>query len=219
MLMKLSDGEAAFNTEMQNSPIDRSTALFPQGWFSYYNPFDEDFSNGDYDFYGYCDPSLGKSMSSDFSAIITIAKNRKNGIFYVENADIMRRHPDRILVDIIENAKRIGREYNKKFISFGIETNQFQWMLKEELAKESAKAGLYLPINEVNSTGDKTLRIQSLQPFIKNGYVRFQQNQTLLLEQLWDFPYGAHDDGPDALEGCLKLAKKEGMRAVKGLII
>ncbi|MBQ2912014.1 MAG: phage terminase large subunit [Clostridia bacterium] len=219
MLMKLSDGEAAFNTEMQNSPIDRSTALFPQGWFSYYNPFDEDFSNGDYDFYGYCDPSLGKSMSSDFSAIITIAKNRKNGIFYVENADIMRRHPDRIINDIIENAKRIGREYNKKFISFGIETNQFQWMLKEELAKESAKAGLYLPINEVNSTGDKTLRIQSLQPFIKNGYVRFQQNQTLLLEQLWDFPYGAHDDGPDALEGCLKLAKKEGMKAVKGLII
>ena len=43
--------------------------------------------------------------------------------------------------------------------------------------------------------------------------------QTLLLEQLWDFPYGAHDDGPDALEGCLKLAKKEGVKAVKGLII
>ena len=218
MLMKLSDGEAAFNTEMQNNPIDRSTALFPQGWFSYYNPFDVDFS-ADFEFYGYCDPSLGKSASSDFSAIITLAKDRKNGIFYVENADIMRRHPDRIIADIIENAKRIGSKYGKRLTSFGIETNQFQWMLKEELAKESARAGLYLPIIEVNSTGDKTMRIQSLQPFIKNGYIRFQQNQTLLLEQLWDFPYGAHDDGPDALEGCLKLAKKEGVKAVKGLII
>lgn len=219
MLMKLSDGDAAFNTEMQNSPIDRSTALFPQSWFSYYNPFDEDMRTGDFEFYGYCDPSLGKSASSDFSAIITIAKNRRNGVFYVEKADIARRHPDRILQDIIENARRIGREYGKRLTAFGIETNQFQWMLKEELAKESARAGLYLPITEVNSTGDKTLRIQSLQPFIKNGYIRFQQNQNLLLEQLWDFPYGAYDDGPDALEGCLSLAKKEGMRAVKGLII
>ncbi|MBR4880199.1 MAG: phage terminase large subunit [Clostridia bacterium] len=219
MMIKLSDGDASFNTEMQNSPIDRTTALFPQSWFSYYNPFDEDFASGDYDFYGFCDPSLGKSISSDYSAIITLAKNRRTGVFYVENADVMRRHPDVIIEDIIENARRIGREYGKRYASFGIETNQFQWMLKEELASRSAKAGLYLPLCEINSAGDKELRIQSLQPFVKNGYVRFQQSQTVLLEQLWDFPYGAHDDGPDALEGCLRLAKKDGARNVRGLVI
>ena len=140
-------------------------------------------------------------------------------MFYVENADVMRRHPDVIIEDIIENARRIGREYGKRYVSFGIETNQFQWMLKEELASRSAKAGLYLPLSEVNSAGDKELRIQSLQPFVKNGYVRFQQSQTILLEQLWDFPYGAHNDGPDALEGCLRLAKKDGMRNIRGLVI
>lgn len=69
---------------------------------------------------------LGKSLSSDYSAVIVIAYNRKSGIFYVEQADIKRRHPDCILSDILECALRI-RRYGKKFISFGAETNQFQW--------------------------------------------------------------------------------------------
>lgn len=218
MLMRLSDGEAAFNTEMQNSPIDRASALFPGEWTSYYNPFEVDFS-GDFDFFGYCDPSLGKSVSADFSAIITVAKDRKTGIFYVESADLSRRHPDRIIADILSGAGRIGREYGKRYASFGIETNQFQWLLKEELARESAKTGVYLPICEVNSTADKTLRIQSLQPFVKNGYIKFRKDQTELLNQLWDFPYGAHDDGPDALEGCIRLAKKESALHLKGLLV
>lgn len=218
MLMKLSDGEAAFNTEMQNSPIDRASALFPNEWISYYNPFEVDFKNG-FDFFGYCDPSLGKSVSSDFSAIITVAKDRKTGIFYVESADLQRRHPDAIISDILETAGRIERDYKRRFVSFGVETNQFQWLLKEELARESAKRGIYLPITGVNSSGDKTLRIQSLQPFVKNGYIKFRKDQHELLNQLCDFPYGAHDDGPDALEGCIRLAKKDSSLSLRGLIV
>lgn len=220
MLMKLSEGEAAFNMEMQNTPIDRATALFPQEWTSYYNPDTVDFSQSDTEFYGYCDPSLGKSLSSDYSAVIVIAYNRKNGIFYVEQADIKRRHPDCILSDILECALRIERDYGKKFISFGAETSQFQWFLKEQLAKESARRKIYLPICEVRSSSDKTMRIQALQPYIKNGYIKFKNCQLLLLNQLWDFPYGAYDDGPDALEGAVSLIEKtnRGSR-VKGLMV
>lgn len=47
------------------------------------------------------------------------------------------------------------------------------------------------------------MRIQALQPYIKNGYIEFKNCQLLLLNQLWDFPYGAYDDGPDALEGAV----------------
>ena len=87
-------------------------------------------------------------------------------------------------------------------------TVQFQWFLKEEISKASAKAGLYLPIEEINSTGDKVLRIQSLQPDIKNKYIKFNRRHKLLLEQLKHFPMASHDDAPDALEMARTIAKK-----------
>ena len=80
--------------------------------------------------------------------------------------------------------------------------------LKEEISKASAKAGLYLPIEEINSTGDKVLRIQSLQPDIKNKYIKFNRRHKLLLEQLMHFPMASHDDAPDALEMARTIAKK-----------
>lgn len=79
---------------------------------------------------------------------------------------------------------------------------------KEELAKASAKAGLYLPIEEVPQTSDKTMRIQTMQPDVKNHYIKFNKRHKRLLEQMEHFPMGAHDDGVDALEGCRTIAKK-----------
>jgi predicted phage terminase large subunit-like protein len=54
------------------------------------------------------------------------------------------------------------------------------------------------------------LRIQSLQPDIRNGYLLFSRDQTELLRQLEQFPLGRHDDGPDALEGAVRLCKQGG---------
>ena len=81
--------------------------------------------------------------------------------------------------------------------------------MKEQLAKESARQGLYLPIQGVRSTEDKTIRVSALQPDVKNGYLRFGPDQRLLIEQLSQFPLGAHDDGPDALAGAVALARRQ----------
>lgn len=207
MEMRISEGEAAFNSEEQNEPIDPEDCLFNEDWYDYYNPHEVDFSKG-FEFFGFVDPSLGKSKKSDYSAIITIAKETATGYLYVEDADIERRHPDKIIVDVIEKAIRLARQYQAKYKVFGAETNQFQWFLKEQLAKESAKAGVYLPIQEVNQSTDKVLRIQTLQPDIKNRYLKFNRQHKKLLEQLRYFPMADHDDGPDALESCRSLATK-----------
>ena len=53
----------------------------------------------------------------------------------------------------------------------------------------------------------KDIRIQALQPLIKNGTIRFQKNQRLLLEQLKYYPLADHDDGPDALEMAVRKAR------------
>lgn len=207
-IMRLTEGEAAFNSEMQNQPIDPAACLFSAQWFRYYDPCAVDFRAGRFRFYGYCDPSLGRSAQSDYSAIVTLAVDTDSGIFYVWDADIQRRHPDRIIADILETERRLRRETGRGYCLFGAETNQFQWFLKEQLARESARQGLYLPIQGVRATEDKTMRVESLQPDVKNGYLLFRRDQTLLLRQLSQFPLGAHDDGPDALEGARTLARK-----------
>lgn len=207
MCMMVSEGDAAFFREMQNEPEDPAARLFPSEWFRFYEPRTLPLSPEVCELYGYCDPSLGKSAAADHSAIITVAKMRESGAIYVLEADICRRHPDVIITDIIEKARHYSRAYGLTYTLFGAESNQFQWFLKERLAAESAKAGVYLPLKEVYARGDKTLRIQSLQPDIKNGYILFDRAQRELLDQLQRFPGHRHDDGPDALHGAVSLCK------------
>lgn len=207
MCMLVSEGEHAFWQEMQNQPQDPASCLFPREWLQFYDKEGMDFSRG-FRFYGYCDPSLGKTVESDFSAIVTLAREDSTGLLYVLDADLARRHPDAIIRDVLDKARWLERAYGGKYTAFGAETNQFQWFLKERLAAESAAQGVYLPIMEVRAASDKVLRIQSLQPDIRNGYLRFCRDQTELLRQLEQFPLGRHDDGPDALEGAVRLCKQ-----------
>ncbi|MBR4991592.1 MAG: phage terminase large subunit [Clostridia bacterium] len=216
MCMMVSEGEGAFWQEMQNQPQDPAACLFPREWLRFYDREGIDFRAG-FRFFGYCDPSLGKTAGSDFSAILTLAQHRESGLLYVLDADLERRHPDRIIQDVLEKARWLRREYGAQYTAFGAETNQFQWFLKERLAAESAAAGVYLPLVEVRAASDKVLRIQSLQPDIRNGYLLFCRDQTELLRQLEQFPLGRHDDGPDALEGAVRLCKQGGRLTTLGL--
>ncbi len=208
MTIKVSEGDGSFNSELQNDPINPEDCLFNPEWYDFYNELETIFNSKDYKFYGAVDPSLGKSNKSDYSAIITIAKHKVTGYMFVIDADIARRHPDKIINDILEKQKWLRLTYGVGYEKFGCETVQFQWFLKEELAKASARAGLYLPIEEINSTADKVLRIQSLQPDIKNKYIKFNPKHKLLLEQMSQFPMGSHDDGIDCLEMVRTIAKK-----------
>ena len=208
MVMRVSEGEASFNSEEQNEPINPDDCLFMEEWFEYYNEAEINFRDPIFDFFGFIDPSLGKTKRSDFSAIVTLAKHRSSGYMYVVDADIERRHPDRIIADVLAKERWLRASFGHGYRKLGAETNQFQWFLKEELAKASAKAGLYLPIEEVQQTSDKVMRIQTLQPDVKNKYIKFNRRHKRLLEQLTQFPMGAHDDGPDALEGARSIAKR-----------
>lgn len=208
MVMRVSEGEASFNSEEQNEPINPDDCLFMEEWFDYYNEAEVNFGDPAFDFFGFIDPSLGKTKRSDFSAIVTLAKHKGSGYMYVVDADIERRHPDRIIADVLTKERWLRASFGHGYRKLGAETNQFQWFLKEELAKASAKAGLYLPIEEVQQTSDKVMRVQTLQPDVKNKYIKFNRRHKRLLEQLTQFPMGAHDDGPDALEGARSIAKK-----------
>ncbi|MEG0839866.1 MAG: phage terminase large subunit [Hydrogenoanaerobacterium sp.] len=206
MFMRVSEGEASFNSEEQNEPIDPEDCLFNEDNFDYYNPHDVNFADKDFGFYGFVDPSLGKNKKSDYSAIITIAKSKTSGYMYIADADIERRLPSLIIEAVLSKAVWLKQSFGQKYVKFGCETNQFQYFLKTELAKEAAKHKIYLPIVEVQQSCDKTMRIQTLEPDINNKYIKFNRQHKRLLEQLKFFPMADHDDAPDALEGCRTIA-------------
>ena len=212
MVIKVSEGEASFNSEYQNDPIDPDSAAFNPEWFDYYEPGLMDWKHPDYIFIGANDPSLGKNKKSDTSSIISLALSLSTGYMYVVDASVEKRKPDVIIDDVIEMSRRLKRDYKKGFYKFGVETVQFQYFFKEVMAARSLEEGEYIPIEEVQSTVNKALRIESLQPVIKNKYLKFNREHKALLRQLQEFPMGKNDDAPDGLQMAVQLA--QGIRAV-----
>lgn len=206
MIIKVSEGDAAFNSEIQNEPIDPDNCLISEEMCEFYEDGSVDFSDSRFVFFGANDPSLGKNKKSDTSAIITLAKDTKSGYMYVVLASIERRHPDAIIQDAIDTSKRLKTEYHKGFNKFGVETVQFQYYFKDIMAQKSAAIGEYLPIEEIQSSTNKMARIQALQPYLKNGYLKLNRKHKTLLSQLFEFPMGKNDDGPDALAMVVQLA-------------
>lgn len=108
------------------------------------------------------------------------------------------------------------REIAKKFITLykqynpnkaALEANFGGDFLKDYIKKEANAKGLNLHIKGITNTENKELRIERLEIPIEDGEILFHRNQTLLLEQLEQFPDGKNDDLPDALEGAYSLLK------------
>jgi len=207
MKMRIAEGPAYFDSEKQNEPINPEDCLFQEEWFQFWDDDEVDLEGLPH--VGVVDPSMGKKAKrNDPSAII--GGRFKNGILYLDIADIEKRHPDRIITDILTYHER------DPFNQFGVESIQFQEFFKDTLEKEAHRRGLTLNVVELRPNTDKYLRIQTLQPWIKNGWIRFRRNMRTLLEQLRHYPMADHDDGPDALEQLKSMIESGFVRAATG---
>lgn len=198
MLQRVAEGPAAFSSEKQNEPLSEQDMWFHPDWFQYYD--DNDIAGKDLYVVSYIDPSMGK-IKGDFYAICTIGMD-SNYIIYVLDFEMGRVHPDTIITSAL--AKHEFWEFRK----LGVEEVQFQEYFKDNMKKKAAEEGVSINIVGVKQHSDKLLRIESLQPDIRNGRIKFRRSQRDLIEQLIQFPSAAHDDGPDALEGAKRLLGK-----------
>lgn len=196
MKIRARDGHSTFDSEYQNDPIAGDNAPFANAIHFWINRLRE------WVFFGACDPSMGKSgKGRDPSALLVGGFNRQTGILDVVEAHIRKRLPDRIIEDVIA----LQREY--RCLVWGVETVQFQEFLKDELVKRSAAAGCPVPAVGIKPSAEKLLRIESLQPHMKNGLIRLHPSHTTLIDQLRHFPMADHDDGPDALHMLWMIAQ------------
>ena len=195
MTIRARDGHEAFDSELQNDPVSGEGAPFAT-ILQYWSKPDSNWV-----YFGACDPSLGKAGASrDPCAILIGGLNRKRGELAVVEAVIAKLQPDQIIEQIIA----FQRVYS--CLRWAVESVQFQEFLRQELVTRSAQRGCPVPAMPIIPHTDKTLRIQSLQPHVKNGLIKLSQDQSTLIEQLKHWPKADHDDGPDCLHMLWSIA-------------
>ena len=208
MVLRETQGEIYFQREKQNSPLDPKQCIFKKENMHFW---DDEFRDTQHlikaigsraVFYGACDPSLGRSYKSDFTAIIILLKDIHSGISYVISADIINSSPDETINKIIQYANIY------KFSQFAVESNSFQQLMVENLKHRLLVNGRHFNIHPLHHSSHKHARICSLEPLLSQGLLRFSRKHIQLLQQLTQFPLAKNDDGPDALEMAVEIALK-----------
>lgn len=203
LMVKRADSLSTFLSEKQGEPVSELSPFREITFWVVKVP--------KWIFFGAVDPSLGRhGQQRDPSAILIGGFDPETGVLDVVEASIRKRLPDVIIADTIAMA----REF-KPCLWF-IEAVQFQEFLRTEIMKRAVLQEVALPAIPVNPIVDKALRIERLQPPIAAGLIRLHQSQSVLIEQLRQWPSGAHDDGPDCLEMLWTGAVHHGGRAMLG---
>ncbi len=150
------------------------------------------------------DPSKGRTDRADYSAFVLMVVDAE-GTMWID-ADLARRD----VRQIIDDGLRLARDFRPD--AFGVEANQFQEVLADIFAERSRELNLRLPLWSMTNVLNKQNRIRAtLTPHLARGEFRFLRpspGARLLVEQLIAFPAGDYDDGPDALEMAVRLAKR-----------
>jgi predicted phage terminase large subunit-like protein len=203
MQLRVEIGNTAFEREKQGSPVNPELCEWPEAYFGEHIWFDEWPQDTTIRTIA-LDPSKGRdARRGDFSAYVMLGIDR-SGIVFVE-ADLARRPTPQLVADGVALCARF------RPTAFGVEANQFQELLCGEFAGEFARQGISHTVPAaIHNTANKLVRIRRLGPYLSQRRLRFltsSPSTRLLVDQLRDFPTGAHDDGPDALEMALRLAE------------
>ena len=186
----------AFNSELQNEPLDEETRIFRPETFKYWAQLPPLI------YFGAVDPALGKTRG-DYSACIVAGRDAANRIYAIE-ALIARIPPMRLIQEIISFQQKY------RCIRWGIEEVAFQEFFRTILLQEGLKQGCPVPAMGLKQHAAKEIRIESLAPHIENGAIMLSHEHKELLSQLEFYPMADHDDGPDALEMAFRLAYMAG---------
>ena len=201
LLQKQLMGTVAFNREKMNEPASEK-GLFREEWVHYYHP--DSLKDRDLVVAGFFDPSLESGATADYKAFVSVGLDRRELVFYVMDAFIQRTSLDQVLRAVFNRHQEYG------YHVFGVEDNLFQRLLLKEFERLGRDRGQLLPFKGVTQRLAKETRVASLSPLLERGKIRFirgHSDQELLVEQMLYFPSRTvHDDGPDALEGAVRLA-------------
>lgn len=203
MKFKWDNGSKAFNTELQNNPIDEEVMIFNPDNFIYWNDRDlnRNFLNGEYFISMGVDLAMGKQRG-DYSAISVVAKHKENDTIYVIGSYGEKVKPDEFMKVITKDVLHFRPDV------IAVEAQAAQEFFADMLQKKLVSVGYPADtrLHKVKQRFNKELRIEALIPRIENGEIQFDRRHSLLLEQFQYYGTNMHDDLPDSLEMAVSAA-------------
>lgn len=207
-------GSVSFNAEMMNR-VGADESPFKETWFKYFERIH--IVIPEMLVATFIDPSAGHGEANDYKAIITIGLQRKAMIFRCLHAWIRHASPGEMFAAAYMQFDQYGGRV-------GIEENMLKDFLHEAIFNYAKVVGRYLPWEPVNhSTNKETRIISTLSYLVEHGKLIFEKghsDQDMLVEQLiYILNATVNDDGPDALEGAVKMLQGgyEGVPPVKSV--
>ena len=199
MVVRESVGVKAFAQEFQNEPTDEERQVFKEDDIVYFD--DDDISDKELEAYGAIDIAMG-GAKGDFSVIASGFKNSATGVLYVRDIFVKRVHPSELISVAVE--KTLDFQYER----LGIEAVFAQEFVADELSRALRTAGYpaHLRLQYIKDKTNKGVRIESMQPDIESGRMRFHVSLRNKLEQLLMYPMHKNDDVPDALAMLRKVS-------------
>lgn len=204
-------GRAAFFQEKQNEPLAAETLVFDVRRLALFDLADGQIRSergeprplANLALALYLDPALGREGGRGDHAAIVVAGRDEVGRIWVLDVWIRRATPATQAQELVALAQRWGAR------RAGVEFNGFQELLADLIERARAAAGAAFSVEGVRHTANKVARISRLEPEVANGWILFRRGLAPeFLQQLGQFPRGAHDDGPDALEGAVAMLER-----------
>jgi predicted phage terminase large subunit-like protein len=206
-------GRAAFFQEKQNEPLSAETQVFDPERLARFELAEgqirpergEPRPLGDLTLAMCLDPALGRERArgkGDHAAIVVAGRDAVGQIFVLD-VWMRRATPSAQAKQLASLAQR----WNCR--RAGVEINGFQELLCDLVERERRAAGAALRVEPIKHTVNKVARISRLEPQVANGWIQFRADLSPeFFQQLGRFPRGAHDDGPDALEGVVAMLER-----------
>lgn len=143
------------------------------------------------------DPSKGAdARAGDYQARAELGLGR-DGTIHVD-CDLRHETPEAMCARVVAAAKEFGR-VGRPVDEVILEDNGTMGLIR--VAMELATGSQLLRWRCLTQTDPKPLRIRAVAPYLSRGQVKVRNTPggRKLVEQWRDFPFGSHDDGPDAV--------------------
>lgn len=227
VLAEFFDDKESFYSEYQNEPLSRDGAIFSEYKTyeqmpvcdAYYIGLDPAMgkARGDYFAIALLGVVRGGSSSADYGSresSQSLARgeadgaSRKSGLrspakYYLDTKGYKLK-PDVMIEKFMQLYLRLLL-YGKP-IKIAIETVAFQEFFKDKLKDEFAAKGISLSVCELKNSVAKELRLDALAPYVTDGTILINVDNTLLIEELDTYPKAPHDDLLDASEMAFRIA-------------
>ena len=185
-------GTLIFNLQYQNNvDLQKKGDIFQYNWFKFTDNIPDKLR-----IYQGIDLAISKSDTAAFFVVFTLGIDQEGNIYVL---DIFRER------GISFNSQRetiIKKAEEWKPLRIGIETNAYQEVMAQEVKRLTL-----LPVLQIHTVKDKTMRAQSRSGLVEGGRVNVKTNMHTFVSELVMMPDGDYKDQFDAFDFALTVSE------------